>query len=178
MSQENELTYEFLWSILDYNSETGIFTWKHRGDVPKEWNTKHALKQAGCTQTRKRTKYILLHIGRKAYWAHRIAFLMHNWYIDKSMQIDHIDGCGTNNAIKNIRQVTKQDNAKNLPISVINTSGRTGVHFAKNENKWRAQIRYNGKQLSLGYFVNIEDSVAKRKEAEIMYGFHENHGRK
>lgn len=36
----------------------------------------------------------------------------------------------------------------------------------------------DGKDISGGYFKNKEDVIAKRKEMNLEYGFHENHGRK
>ena len=43
--------------------------------------------------------------------------------------------------------------------------------------KWRAQIRVDGKRKHLGYFDTFDDAVAARKAAEIEHNYHPNHGR-
>ena len=51
---------------------------------------------------------------------------------------------------------------------VQNTSSKyKGVD--KRYNKWRAQIRINNKLIHLGYFINFDDAVTKRKHAEQQY---------
>ena len=52
-----------------------------------------------------------------------------------------------------------------------NTSGVTGVHWAKGKNKWVARIEFQGKNYYLGAFVDKSDAIAVRKEAEqAMFG--------
>lgn len=50
-----------------------------------------------------------------------------------------------------------------------NTSGVAGVSFAKRENKWRAYITLNRKQIGLGYYDNFDDAVIARLKAEKKY---------
>lgn len=50
-----------------------------------------------------------------------------------------------------------------------NTSGHKGVNWMKNRGKWRAYIGYQGKQISLGYFDDINDAIEARKKAEKKY---------
>lgn len=57
----------------------------------------------------------------------------------------------------------------NQRLSSRNTSGYKGVHFYKRDNNWIAQITKDGKRHSLGYFEEIEDAIAARKEAEERY---------
>ena len=59
-----------------------------------------------------------------------------------------------------------------------NTSGVTGVCFSKKGNKWFARIRLDGKSKHLGSFADKQDAIEARKDAEIKYGFHPNHGAK
>ena len=92
--------------------------------------------------------------------------------------IDHIDQNGLNNRWHNLREVTHQENQKNISLRKNNTSGQTGVSFSKLMGKWGSRITLDGKDVHLGYFENYEDAVKVRKEAEPVYGYHPNHGRK
>lgn len=57
----------------------------------------------------------------------------------------------------------------NQKIRSNNTSGVTGVYWNKKLKKYRAYIQKDGKNYNLGFFVNFEDAVKARKEAEIKY---------
>ena len=48
-----------------------------------------------------------------------------------------------------------------------NKSGYTGVF--RFHNKWVAAIGFNGKQIRLGAYDDIEDAIESRREAEIKY---------
>ena len=47
-----------------------------------------------------------------------------------------------------------------------NKTGVKGVCFNKAEGKFRAYINVNGRRYHLGVFLEFEDAVAARKEAE------------
>lgn len=49
---------------------------------------------------------------------------------------------------------------------ITNTSGYKGVCWHKKANKWRAYIKFKGKQYHLGLYEDIELAVTARKEAE------------
>lgn len=82
--------------------------------------------------------------------------------------VDHIHGINTrnDNRKENLRICTIQQNTRNSSVRRNNSSGITGVCFDNYRNKWRAYIKANDKQISLGRFENFEDAVAARKEAE------------
>lgn len=50
-----------------------------------------------------------------------------------------------------------------------NKSGHKGVMWLESRKKWKAYIGFKGKQISLGYFANLEDAVGARREAEEKY---------
>lgn len=50
-----------------------------------------------------------------------------------------------------------------------NKSGVKGVCFNSKKNKWRAEIGYKGEKFFLGEFVDKEDAIKARKEAEGKY---------
>lgn len=61
-----------------------------------------------------------------------------------------------------------------------NTSGCRGVYYDKNSKKWRARIKFKGKLISLGSYLEFDDAVKARKEAEtsIYTSFIENTNKK
>ena len=64
---------------------------------------------------------------------------------------------------------TNVNNISNDTIYQSNTSGVRGVSWHKGQNKWQARIGFKGKTILLGYFDDIEDAKAARKEAEEEY---------
>ena len=50
-----------------------------------------------------------------------------------------------------------------------NKSGVIGVYFSKEHNKWRAQIKINGKNVMVYYGSSKEDAIKARLEAEAKY---------
>lgn len=92
-------------------------------------------------------------------------------------QIDHINGDTSDNRAVNLREVTNQDNHKNMKRHKGNKSGHTGVYWNTAVHKWQAYIAVDGKQKYLGIYDDVKDAAKVRKEAEIKYGFHKNHGR-
>ena len=81
---------------------------------------------------------------------------------------DHINRNTYDNRRCNLRSVTVHANTVNRSISSLNTSGHIGV--TKRENgKWQAIIGLNGKTISLGTYVNKDDAIKAREEAEEKY---------
>ena len=111
----------------------------------------------------------------KSYRAHRLAFLYMLGRLPDG-EVDHINHIKDDNRWENLRDVTKQDNCKNLGLSKANTSGVTGVHFFKRDKKWRASITVDGKIINLGHYDGFDEACKVRKRAEIEHNYHSNHG--
>ncbi|WP_181960257.1 HNH endonuclease signature motif containing protein, partial [Klebsiella pneumoniae] len=102
MSQENKaLAAAYLKECVNYNPETGLFTWLNR---PLEhfkslracnaWNSRYSGLVAGSIR---KDGYCALKIDGNGYKAHRIAWLIaHNEWPD-DMDIDHINGIRNDN---------------------------------------------------------------------------------
>lgn len=191
---EMKLTQKTLKELLHYDPDTGIFTWKERdvkyfahckkpGVASKIWNTNFSKTVAGYKYTRKhyKTYYekitITINGSQKAYSSHRLAFLYMTGKWPKH-QIDHIDQDGENNTWINLRDITGKENQRNKTLQKNNTSGFNGVHWVKKTKRWRVMLYLNNKQIYGGTFINKEDAIEKRKQMNIEYGFHENHGKK
>ena len=119
--------------------------------------------------------YVTVGFNYNKYYAHRLAWKI--FYGDDPEFIDHIDGNRQNNAIKNLRSVSRKVNQKNIKKPENNTSGVAGVVFDKSRQKWKAQIQVEGKMIFLGRFELKYDAIEARQKANVAYGFHQNHGR-
>ena len=87
----------------------------------------------------------------------------------EGMDIDHRFHKVNDNRKSQLREVTRSQNNMNRGIRKDNASSVTGVSWHKARNKWRAYITINGKTKHLGYFINKEDAIQSRLEAEIKY---------
>lgn len=174
-----EITKELLRKLLDYNPETGVLTWKERerGMFSSNrgfstWNARYANTQAFVNDCH---GYLCGSIFRTKYLAHRIIWIWMTGEVPN--EVDHINGNRADNRWSNLRNVNKSTNMKNAKMPKTNTSGRVGVYWYEPYGKWLAKISFKKGPKNLGYFEKFEDAVSAREEAEIKYGFHENHGR-
>ena len=82
---------------------------------------------------------------------------------------DHINRNPLDNRKENFRKATHQENIRNSSKPKNNTSGFIGVSQNKTEDKWRAYIKVDYKQISLGGFADKNDAIKARLEAEKKY---------
>ncbi|MEO0976003.1 MAG: HNH endonuclease signature motif containing protein [Pseudomonadota bacterium] len=167
--------------LLEYNPDTGLLFWKPRPawmfktkTAAKIWNTKYANKQA-FTAVRP-TGYPFGNVLRCPVDAHRVIWCMRTgeW---PTQQIDHIKGLSDGNRWRNLRHVSRQENARNKRMPSNNKSGQMGVVWDRNRQKWMAMIKVNQRNIYLGRFDQKTDAIAARKAAERRYGFSKYHGR-
>lgn len=148
---------------VSYDPETGLITSVKTGEVlgsPREGNGK---------------TYLRIMINGKRYRSHRLAWLFITGSFPQE-EIDHINGNGCDNRAVNLREVNRVDNCKNRRKPSNNTTGVVGVYKHRPTGGWQAQIRVNYQLKNLGVFREFEKAVNARKQAELLYGFHPNHG--
>ena len=95
--------------------------------------------------------YHRIHIYYKAYFTHRLIWILHNGHLPNDTQIDHINEIKCDNHIENLRAVTPQENA-------FNQKKVKGYTWVERCGKWKAGIKVNNKNIHLGYFTNSEDA--------------------
>ncbi len=142
----------------------------------RRWNSSLANSEAGhefITTSGVKSKQV--RINYKMYFVHRIIYKLCTG--EEPILIDHINGDPLDNRIENLRSVTNMENMRNSKKFKTNSSGHVGVSWSKQNSKWEAYIWDNGTKINLGLFKNIQDAVDKRKEYELLLGYHENHGR-
>ena len=154
---------EELKEFLDYNPDTGIFTW-----IKKPCKKINVGQQAGTINNK---GYIQITFRGFLYLAHRLAYYMYHGVDPLENLVDHKYGDKSNNKIKDLRLANNSQNGANhIKLRSDNTSGVTGVYWCKTRKKWVAAIKVNGKRKQLGgYFINKEDAIKARKEGEIKY---------
>jgi len=157
---------------MDYNE---IFEYKdgHLYWLGNRSGKKTKGKQVGCLNP---YGYRVVNLMGKVRYLHRIIWEMHNEVIPEKMTIDHLNHDRSDNRIENLRLCAKREQYKNQSRRYDNKSGCTGVRPSPTKGKWTANIKHHYKKIWLGTFDTLQEAIAARKQAEIDYGFHVNHG--
>lgn len=160
------ITQNELKKLLLYVPDTGSFIYKQDG--------KRNIKGGTIAGRPHSMGYWNIGLKGKSYLAHRLAWL----YMTGTWpeQIDHINHNRADNRFSNIRAVNNMINHMNRPMQKNNKSGCTGVHWDNTVEKWKSEIKIDGKKKHLGFFSDIGKAIKSRLEANVKYGFHANHG--
>ena len=177
MAGKPDITPELLRQLMRYEPETGKLFWLMRSGGTRGdnvFNSLYAGKEAFTC--RMGHKHLQGRVFNRPFLAHRVAWALHYgaW---PNGEIDHINGNPIDNRIENLRDIPKAENQRNMKRSTRNTSGVSGVSWRKTRKKWRARIKVDGKEKSLGHFERFEDAVRARQAALVKCGYHPNHGR-
>ena len=165
---------EYLRERLHYDPETGKLFWKDHEDMPSSWRSRYVGKEAFTSDNG--TGYRSGSVGGVLLRSHRVAWAIYygKW---PEKQLDHINGIKSDNRLDNLREVSNQENQRNMPVRKNNSSGVNGVRWHKGAEKWVAFIVVDRKSLHLGSFDTIEEAAKARQEANKKYGFTERHGK-
>jgi hypothetical protein len=150
MSQKRP-TAERVREMLDYDPETGVFTWKAKN--PRSRIPIGAVAGANMNGYR----VIILDMAR--YRAHHLAWL-HVYGVWPEHGIDHRNRQPSDNRIANLREATQDQNMQNLGKPRTNTSGYQGVSKGRHGTGWRAAIHHDGRRINLGTFKTPEEASA------------------
>lgn len=155
------LTQDRLKEVYEYIPESGLFIRKIRTFRHKAGEIAGTLLDEG---------YIQIGIDGKQYRAHRLAFfyMTGEW---PTLEVDHINGCRSDNTWNNLREATRIQNCQNKKISKGNTSGYKGVSWDSTLQRFRASIKVAGKGKYLGSYKTAEEaSKAYQNAAEELFG--------
>lgn len=103
--------------------------------------------------------YIGIVVDGRRYMAHRLAWLyvFGEW---PRQEIDHVDGQRANNAIANLRDVSRTQNNQNRQRARCDSgSGMLGA-FPDGRGRFRASIKINGKATGLGRYDTASEASA------------------
>ncbi len=176
-ANDNSLpTVAYLRECFDYDPKTGVLTWRERPrshfSTARGWNTFNSTFAGKVAGNPNRKGHLKIGLNGRHAFVHRIA-----WAIIKGIdlkdvppEIDHIDLNKANNREVNLRGATTSGNQRNVGVRKDNTSGYKGVSWNRDLQKWAAYIGVDGRQITLGWFVTIEEAAATRAEAQHLHG--------
>jgi hypothetical protein len=146
----HQISQESVRERFDYNPETGDLIVRKTGRAIRR---KHYARG-----------YYQVVVDRKHYLVHRLIWL--HVYGVLPPEIDHINGCVTDNRLVNLRAATRALNSRNRKTHKNNTSGHKGVSWMVSRGKWKAQIVHDRRPVYLGLFERKEDAIRVRLDAE------------
>lgn len=127
------ISYSHVASILAYDPDTGVFTWKQtKGPRAKAGDVAGCLNDQG---------YWRVKIDGKHYRANRLAYLLMtgDW---PAHEVDHENGIQSDNRWDNLRHATRSQNEVNKPFKGVRRKG----------NRYQARITHDGKRIDLGWY--------------------------
>lgn len=128
-------TQERLKELLNYDPETGVFTWKVERPGMQVDNI------AGTTTS---NGYVRIAVDGLKYLANRLAWMYHFGEDPGELSVDHRNRNPSKNNIVNLRLASHSQNRKN--------TASKGFIWEKARKKWRAQIKVNNKYIFLGRY--------------------------
>ena len=177
--KNKDLTQEYVHECFDYNSKTGDLIWLNRprhhftrDSTQKLINGRFSGRVAGFLSGQ---GYRSVSLSNTSFLASRVIHLYMTGALPNG-EIDHINHDRDDNRWENLRVVSRKQNCRNVSIRKTNKYGATGVHFCDLARKWRAQIGFNNRRIALGTYDDFETALRARRDAEVRYGFHPNHG--
>ncbi len=140
MNYDVKVIPESLLSMVKYSSDSPSgLVW-----TVDTWSGKHFKRQvtkigdpAGSVS--KSTGYWVVGHKRGSYSNHRVIWELLYGIIPEGFVIDHKNKVRSDNALSNLRLITKAQNQQNLSLDKRNTTGYAGVRFISKES---IEIRY------------------------------------
>ena len=168
-----------LRELLDYDPDTGRFTWKFRAGNDrhtKAWDARYAGQEAfTCIDSYGYATGSIYGIYIKA---HRVAWAW--WYGEwPKDQIDHRNGDRAANWIKNLKPATQIQNSRNmkaLPRLVADLPPGVKRSPKLVQRPYQARIGVSGKRIHLGYFATPNEAHQAYLAACRKHGFSLRHG--
>ena len=102
--------------------------------------------------------YLRVWAMKRSLAAHHIVWLLctGKW---PTVQIDHINQEKQDNRFENLRLASNSMNMQNRGVQRNNMSGIKNVSWHRETQKWRADVKRNGKKHYLGVFATKEEAA-------------------
>lgn len=151
------LTQAELKSVLNYDPDTGIFTWAVDRKGP-------GAKIGARAGSQHKHGYRTIKVNQVTYAEHHLAWLYVHGILPE--YVDHIDRDPSNNRITNIRPVSRSQNQQNRLVQSNNKIGVKGVHYNEKFDKYFTTITLNG-VVQRANFKDLGEAKAWRASKEL-----------
>ena len=152
------VTQDRLKEALNYDPETGVFTWAEPGRGKRIGRTTGTVNDEG---------YVVMTIDQRQYRANRLAWLYVYGEWPEGI-VDHENRDRADNRISNLRDATFRQNSHNHGLYSDNRSGISGVCWVKKSSRWHV---YFGREYQ-GCFTDFFEACCARKSAENKFWLH------
>jgi hypothetical protein len=166
------ITASVLAEVFDYDANTGALRWRHRPAShfanlhgQRIFNAQHAGRVASWTSSNGYLNCRFKFAGREfTVGVHRIAFCLQTgrWPTD---EVDHIDGNKANNVWANLREATRQQNARNSSLRDDNEVGLKWVKKEKRTGRFVARATVGGEHVHFGTFDTPDEAHQRAKQS-------------
>ncbi len=150
------LTQELVRRVLDYDPETGVFTWK---EPPSR---RVAVGQRAGVVATNGYRYISV-MGEKIVAQRLSWFYVHGVWPEEN--VSPVNGDRDDVSINNLALRTTAELARGNDLRATNRSGMKGVSWNADHGKWVASITRDYRRVHLGYFDTKEDAAAAYEAA-------------
>lgn len=168
VNRENEslLTLERVRDAFRYDRDTGLFVWRNGNG-----NNRRRGDRAGVYQRNREggRHYQLIRIDGRSYLGHRLAwFYVHGKW--PNGEIDHINGVKFDNAIANLRDVTRKQNSWNISVPRRDNASNNR-HIEKKGRKFLVAFSMRNKRIFHKSYPTLEAAVlARNTVASVLRG--------
>jgi hypothetical protein len=151
-----ELTLKLVKSLVEYDPNTGVFTWLKPATRVSAGDVVGSIDAWGYSVTKIRGNVVKLH--RLAWF-----YMTGQW----PKNVDHINRCKHDNRWCNLREVFDESlQQQNRGVQKNNTTGVRGVHYRADSGLYVARVRVNKMQVFYKEFRTLEDAREARLAAE------------
>lgn len=156
---------------LDYDPETGVFTWRI--------SPTNRVKAGSVAGSNDRKGYSRIMVGGKKLAASHLAWntLHPDDPVMPGEEIDHINHVRDDNRALNIRKTNARGNSRNRSLRTDSKYGLSGLGWRKKEGMWIVQVGPKGEAYR-GLFSDLLSAAAEVFRGRRELAFHENHGAK
>lgn len=160
-----DLDLDRLHEVLDYDPETGVFTWRVNLSPRCRKDRPAGSKTSGG--------YLRIGIDGKQHFSHHLAWF-HFYGVIAENELDFKNLDKSDVRIANLREATRAENSRNVGRKASNSTGFKGVatfNSPRNLKHYRSSIRAGGKRIHLGQFDTAEEAYeAYCKKARELHG--------
>ncbi len=172
---------DYLYECFNYDSETGVLSWKYKRPLhhfknktgQNIWEGRFSNANIDCIGE---DGYLRVYIYKSLFRVHRIIWKMVTGEDAIGYEIDHIDNNKLNNVFNNLRLVTTAENQQNVKLKITNMSGIKGIDWHKQKQMWRARVCINYNRVLVGHYHDIIDAEKAIVAARENLHTHYNHG--